>query len=336
MKYLLPFLISFFITVIFILAGIALGKKISWKGRNSFRHAHDRRSFRLGGIALALAFFGTVFLDKNLVATTSLYGVMAASVVLLLIGVWDDLREISWKFQLAGQVLAGIIVFSLGVRVYYISNPLTGGIIHFDSPIKVIFSAIFVVLWIIFMMNSMNWLDGIDGLSGGVSFIGAITIFVLSLKPEVNQPPMAILSVIFAGATLGFLVFNFYPSRIMAGTSGATFMGFILAVMAIFAGTKIATSILVLSLPGMDFMRVVWERWRNSSSLFEPDDRHLHYALIRYGWSPRKIGLCVYSVTLLLAIVALNTKIIGKSVALVTVFVVMVIFLFIISKKDHD
>lgn len=281
-----------------------------------------------------LAFFATVFLDKNLVVTASLYGVTAASAVLLLAGVWDDLREISWKFQLAGQILASVIVFSTGVRIYYISNPLTGGVIHFDSLIGVIFSAILVVLWIIFMMNSMNWLDGIDGLSGGVAFIGAMTIFVLSLKPEVNQPPMAILSIIFAGATLGFLVFNFYPSRIMAGTAGSTFMGFILAVMAIFAGTKIATSILVLSLPWMDFLRVVWERWRTGASIFLPDENHLHHKLLKLGWSQRKITLYFYGATLLFSLAALNMRAHGKSVMLASVCTVMVIFLFITSKNN--
>lgn len=284
---------------------------------------------------MILAFFATVFLDKNLVVTTSLYGIMAASVILLLIGVWDDLREISWKFQITGQVLASIVVFILGVRIYYISNPLTGGIIQFDSSAGIFFSFIIVVFWIIFMMNSMNWLDGVDGLSGGVAFICAITIFVLSLKPEVNQPPMAILSLIFAGTTLGFLVFNFYPSRIMAGTVGATFMGFVLAVMAIFAGTKIATSILVLSLPGMDFLRVILERWRGGASIFLPDENHLHHRLLKFGWSQRKITLYFYSITLLFSLVALNTRALGKSVTLAIVFAVMIIFLFITS-KSHD
>ncbi|GAH05001.1 unnamed protein product, partial [marine sediment metagenome] len=75
----------------------------------------------------------------------------------------------------------------------------------------------------------MNWLDGIDGLSGGVAFIAAVTIFILSLKPEVNQPPVGIISLALAGSILGFLIFNFYPAKILAGTSGAMFMGFSLA-----------------------------------------------------------------------------------------------------------
>ena len=179
----------------------------------------------------------------------------------------------------------------------------------------------------------INWFDGIDGLSGGMTFIGSITIFLLSLKPEVNQPPMAILSMILAGVALGFIIFNFNPSRIMAGTSGSMFMGFSLAVLAIFAGTKVATAILILSIPLIDFLWVIIERKLKNRSIFSPDSNHLHHKLLGLNYSQKQIALYLYILTATIAAVALNTKAFGKSVTFMIVGFIMVSFLFFITRK---
>lgn len=332
-KFIIPFLTSFFITVLFIIAGIFIGKKIKWRGRAASRHIHRAGVMRLGGVVMVIAFNLAILLNKDLIITPGLYGTMIASLILLLVGVWDDIREIYWKIQFFFQVALAVIVFIMGVRIYFITNPLTGGILDLDSGMGVIFSAILVIFWIILMINSMNWLDGVDGLSGGVTFVGALTIFFLSLKPEVNQPPVAILSMIAAGAVLGFLIFNFNPSRILAGTSGSMFMGFILAVLAIFAGTKIATSILVMAVPIIDCVWVIGERIKNKKSIFKPDKVHLHYKLLELGWSQKKIAFCFYGVTILIAVAALNTRFIGKAVTLLAAAAIMAVFLLVISRK---
>jgi UDP-GlcNAc:undecaprenyl-phosphate/decaprenyl-phosphate GlcNAc-1-phosphate transferase len=225
-----------------------------------------------------------------------------------------------------------MLVYIFGLRIYAITNPM-GGIIEMSSSWGIIFSVILVIIWIVAIINSLNWLDGIDGLSGGVSFICAMTMVFLSLTPDVNQPPMAIMALIIAGTILGFLVFNFYPSIIIAGTSGSMFMGFSLATLAIFAGTKIATAILVLVLPIIDFAWVIGERIRNGKSIFKADRNHLHHKLMDLGWSQRKIALHYYSVTILVSIVALNTRAIGKSITLLISIFIMVLTLFFINKK---
>lgn len=282
---------------------------------------------------MILAFISTVFLNSDLYISIQVFGVMAALMIILVVGVWDDVQEVFWKTQFFYQMASAIIIFIFGVRIYFVTQPLTGGIINLDSGLAVIFSILLVILWVVVMINSMNWIDGIDGLSGGVSFIGALTIFFLSLRPEVNQPPVAILAMIFAGATLGFLIFNFYPSMIMAGTAGSMFMGFSLAFLAIFAGTKIATAILVMALPMIDFVWVIGERFKKRKSIFKADKNHLHHKLLELGWSQRKIALYYYSITAMIAIVALNTRIIGKSITLISAFVIMAVALIFINKK---
>jgi UDP-GlcNAc:undecaprenyl-phosphate/decaprenyl-phosphate GlcNAc-1-phosphate transferase len=333
-KYLIPFLIAFFISVILITLGRYVGKRISWKGRDSERHIHRRGILRIGGIAIILAFNLSILLNKDLVMTAPLYGMMAGSLVLLVGGILDDIKEMFWKSQFLFQVAAVILVFIFGVRIYYMTNPFTGGIIEFSSGIGIVVSALLVLVWTIMLINAMNWVDGTDGLSGGITFIGALTIFFLSLKPEVNQPPMAILAMILAGATLGFLIFNFNPAFALAGTAGSTFMGFALATLAIFAGTKIATSILILSIPLIDFLWVVVERLKNKKSIFRPDRSHLHYKLLGLNWSQRQIAVFFYTITVIISVTALNTRAIGKTITILIAGLIMLAALCFISKKS--
>lgn len=332
-KYLIPFLEAFFFTIFIIIAILPLAKKISWGKRDTERHIHKKGIYRIGGVAMVLAFNLAILLNRDLVVSPELFGFMLASLVLMLVGVRDDMQEIFWKTQLFYQMAVSVLVFILGIRIYYVTNPLTGGIINLDLGGTVFFALLLVVFWIVFVINAVNWIDGVDGLSGGISLIAVGTIFLLSFKPEVNQPAVAIISSILLGALLGFLVFNFNPARIIAGTSGAMFMGLTLAILAIFSGTKIATAILVLTIPLVDFIWVIGERVRGGRSIFRADNNHLHHKLLEIGWSQRKIALHYYLASLLIALVALNTRVIGKSVTLVLSVSIMLIISFLVNRR---
>ncbi len=332
----MPFLISFSLTAILIYVIISLTKKIKWLGRENFRHIHKNNISRLGGLAMVIVFNLAILINKDLFLNSQFYGFLIGNIILLLVCFLDDLKEIRWKIQLFTQIATSVFVFIMGIRIYYITNPLNGGIIKLDSGIGVIFSVALVIFWLILVMNSINWADGIDGLSGGISFITVATIFFLSFHSEVNQPPIAIACAILMGTILGFLTFNFYPSKILAGTTGAMFMGFSLAVLAIFAGTKIATSLLVLAVPVIDSLWVVGERIRNKKSVFVPDRNHLHYKLMELGWSQRKIVLVYWVFTAVVATVALNTRMIGKGITLFLVAIIMIVATLAINKKISD
>jgi UDP-GlcNAc:undecaprenyl-phosphate GlcNAc-1-phosphate transferase len=333
MKYLIPFLISFSLTVILTYLTILFSKKIKGSGRKSLRHIHDDDVSRLGGLTMIVVFNFVILTNKDLFINAQLYGFLISNIILLFVCFWDDLREIFWKIQLFTQVAVSFFVFIMGIRIYYITNPLSGGIINLDSGFGVIFSAILVIFWLTLIMNAINWMDGIDGLSGGIAFITVTTIFFLSFYSQVNQPPIAIICAILMGTILGFLIFNFYPSRIIAGTTGAMFMGFSLAILAIFAGTKIATSLLVLAIPIVDFFWVIGERIRNKKSIFISDRKHLHYKLMELGWSQKKIVLVYWMLTSVIAVVALNTRAIGKGITLGLVIIIMISAILIINRK---
>lgn len=333
-KFISPFLLSFFLSVLFIWLLYPWAKKILWQGREEPRHLVKKiKALRIGGVAMILAFVLALFLDQNLFLSWEIKGLFLALALILIMGIKDDVKEISWKINLFFQVFLVVLVFLWGIRIEYITNPISLGVINFSGNVGLLISFLLVLIWILVLINALNWLDGVDGLSGGTAFISALTIFFLSLKPEVNQPPVAILAMAFAGAILGFLIFNFYPARILAGTTGSMFFGFTLAILAIFSGTKIATSILVLFLPLMDFLWVIGERIRDGKSIFKPDQKHLHFKLLELGWSPIKINCFFFSATAIFSLIALNTRILGKSVTLFAAILLMLGFLWFIREK---
>jgi len=287
---------------------------------------------RIGGAAIIIGFLATLLLNNNLVISEKLWGIIIVSSLILIFGIIDDFFNLEWKTQFIFQISVAILIFIFGVRVEYITNP-SGGLIFLDVGKYLLPSFIFVTAWILLMINSMNWVDGVDGLSGGVTLIGVFTIFFLSLKPEINQPPVGIITMALAGSILGFLIFNFYPSRILAGTSGSMFFGFILATLAIFAGTKIATALLVMAVPIIDAFWVIGERMRSGDSIFKSDNRHLHHKLLEIGWSPKKVASFFYSVTFLIAIVAVNTRAMGKAITLIIVAAIMIATLIFVNRR---
>ncbi|MDD3498572.1 MAG: MraY family glycosyltransferase [Candidatus Moranbacteria bacterium] len=323
--YLKPFLFALAISsaLIFFIIKMAEKRNFLIAKRKGERHIHDKRKkiSRLGGAAIIAAFLAAIFLDENLVIAKEMWGMILGGIIILLVGLADDVKELGWKTQLIFQSFAASMIFIFGARINYITNPF-GEIILFDTPEKVILGIFMGIVWSLILINSMNWLDGIDGLSGGVALVGAIAIFILSLKPEVNQPPVGIISIALSGSLLGFLIFNSYPAKIMAGTSGAFFMGFILAGISVFAGTKIATTLLVLAVPIIDFFWVIGRRIRLKKSIFEPDQEHLHHKLLGLGWSQREISLFFYSITALVAVVALSVGAVWK-VAVISLLLVL-------------
>jgi UDP-GlcNAc:undecaprenyl-phosphate GlcNAc-1-phosphate transferase len=281
---------------------------------------------RFGGVVVIAVFVFLVLLDKNLVITRPIAGILIGGLLILFFGLWDDLKNLNWRWQLVFQIIVAIIAIAFGVRSGFISNPF-GGVISLNNPAIYYF---FYILYFLIFLNSLNWLDGTDGLAGGVALASLAAVFFLSFKPEVNQPAVAILCAIAGGAVLGFLIFNFNPAKILAGTSGAWFFGFILASLSIFAGAKIATVMMAALIPILDLLRVVWERWRAGQSIFQKDHRHLHYLLLERGFGERKIFFLYFFASILIGALALNLNGIGK---LVMMAIVALIYFWIVLCK---
>jgi len=270
-----------------------------------------------------------VMIDKNLVITRPIMGILVGGLAVLLFGLSDDLKNLNWRWQLLFQIIVAVAAISFGVRSEFITNPL-GGLIFITNP--AIYFLLFTFYFLLFI-NALNWLDGTDGLAGGVTLASLGTIFFLSFKPEVNQPATAILCAIAGGAVLGFLIFNFNPAKILAGTSGAWFFGFLLASLSIFAGAKIATVMMAALIPMLDLTRVIWERWQAGQSIFQKDRRHLHYLLFERGLEERKMFFLYFLASAIIGFLALNLNAMGKLVIMIVISAIYLAAYYFITRK---
>ncbi len=281
---------------IYFLGAVLMSAGISFS--ISFFQSKTRMGFvrRFGGIAVAVPLLVIILASSQIETTIAIKGLIFGLVAILIFGILDDILNLSWKYQLLFQVILVLfLVVMFSFSVDYFVGPFEK-VFRIDTILFEIwnfrfsfFGFIFVLVWFLMIINSVNWADGINGLSGVVGLLGGIALFWISLTQDVNQPAIAILALIFIGAILGFWWNNFPKGKIEAGTSGSYAIGFFLATTAIMAGTKIATILIVLIIPLVDFIWVVIERWQNNLPITKKDKRHLHYKLRACGWSDVKI-----------------------------------------------
>lgn len=327
--YFQPFLVSFSVTALLLLL---LREVLTHARRSALYKVLPVRRF--GGVAIIIAFLLAIFLNTQLIVTPVITGMIVGSGAILLFGIWDDVITLGWKVQLIFQFFLGILLFVSGMRIFSLPVPFVGQVFVNTLPGGEMISCIVLILWVIFVMNVLNWVDGIDGLLPSIATLAFLALFFLSISSQVNQPPLGILSVVLAGSVLGLLLFNMPPSRFFAGTSGSFFVGFSLASLSVLSGAKIATAILVLSLPILDALWVFTERLQSGRSPFHGgDSRHLHYRLREIGWSDKHIvaGYTIY--TGIVGVIALSTGSLGKTVALLFLGTIITVFLFWVRKK---
>jgi len=214
--------------------------------------------------------------------------------------------------------------------VHYITNPL-GGIIYITSSLL---SALVIFFWLMGMMYTTKLLDGLDGLVSGVCVIASVILFCVSLFWDIDQSGTSILALILAGATLGFLIFNFYPAQIFLGEGGSTFLGFMLGILAIISGAKIATTLLIMGIPILDVGWVIARRlFKEKRSAFLADKKHLHHQLLGLGLNQRQVVFILYFLTLLFGSMAIFQETVGKLISFGILILVMIIFTIIVTKN---
>ncbi|MGB4006961.1 MAG: MraY family glycosyltransferase, partial [Halanaerobiales bacterium] len=231
------FLVFFFSLIISFMATPIIKKLALFI--NAVDIPNDRRINRvpiptLGGIAIYLGFMGAMFFSSSISNLT--LGIFVGGSFILLIGILDDLYELSARLKLAGQILAAIILILFNIRVEFITNPFSGGMIYLGY-----WGIPLTILWIIGITNTVNLVDGLDGLAAGISTIAAFTLFFVALQE--GQVTAAILSLILAGSALGFLPYNFNPAKIFMGDTGAMFCGYILAAISVAGALKSAATV---------------------------------------------------------------------------------------------
>lgn len=345
--YVAPFVIAALISGGLTYSVIKVARKFGWADFPSPRKVHTLPTPRLGGVAIVLSFL-LLAVGYNLISTRldfgvnhififdkRLFGTLLGVLILLVIGIIDDIRGMRPWQKLIGHFLAAFMVVLFGVGISYLRLPgglhvelsnLVYPIYLFDHVYHfVVWSDLLTIFWIVLMINTMNFLDGLDGLASGVSVIASVAIFFLSLS--LGQPAVALLAIIFSGSVFGFLPWNFNQAKIFMGDSGSMFLGFMLGVLAVISGGKLATAFLVLGIPLLDVIWVVLRRIFHGKSPFQADKMHLHHRLLAIGFSQRQAVIVLYFVAAAFGVVAVLSGTEAKIQALFWLLGVMVFFI---------
>ncbi len=290
------------------------------------RRIHERPTPTLGGIAMLIALlaalgvarvmpgFGAVF------ESSEPFGLAIAAIVILAIGMLDDLREVSAPAKVAGQVFAASILGLAGVVMFYFRVPFAD--FYVLSPDL---GFLVTVVWVVAMANAVNLIDGLDGLAAGVVAIAAGAFFVYSyrladvglLSPD-NMAPLIV--AITCGLCVGFLPHNFHPAKVFMGDSGSLLLGLLMAATTISVGGRTADQFsgqtyfffaplvipfVILGVPFVDTALAIIRRARRRSSLSQADKEHLHHRLMRQGHGQRRSVLILWAWTAILSGVVL-------------------------------
>jgi UDP-GlcNAc:undecaprenyl-phosphate/decaprenyl-phosphate GlcNAc-1-phosphate transferase len=279
---------------------------------------------RLGGVAIfasALISLAVVVLMNNSQLNSSWItggkgiAILCGIAGMLFLGIWDDAYDLKPSRKFLGQVVISSVLYYAGVRISAFSIPFSSEAL----PLGILAYPI-TVLWITGVTNAFNLTDGLDGLASGIALIAFAAIVPIAiLRQDIAS---VLLGVVYAGAVLGFLRYNFHPAKVFLGDSGSMTLGFVLAVLSIQSSTKgsavvaIAVPLLALGLPIMETLLSMVRRYLRSftpegevsSSLksklkvmFLPDRRHIHHRLLDQGFTHRAAVLALYFIAGILA-----------------------------------
>lgn len=323
-----------------------LVRKLAFKwgalDRPNQRKVHQQVMPRLGGLAVFIAFTTAVLLTQQL--SGHIIGLLVGGGLIILLGIVDDIRGISPKVKLAGQLVAACVVavtpfFELSVK--FLTNPFSN-----ELPLALgLLSIPVTVLWIVSVTNAVNLIDGLDGLAGGTVFIAGLTLAAV-VWIEISRSPAGsdgqyeaiTLALILAAAVLGFLRYNFYPAKIFLGDTGSMYLGFSVAVLSVMGLAKSATFIsiiipvVILGIPLLDTTCAIIRRFNGQKPITQPDKEHLHHRLMKMGLNHRQAVLCIYGVNIVLGLSAILLTLLTPKQAIIFLVVLSTAVLILANK----
>ena len=306
---------------------------------NSAHKSHKNPVPYLGGVAIIIgvvivsyiALISNKFTWSNFWLATSVLG---PAVAMGLVGLWDDIKSLNPLPRFIGQSIAGLVVAIILILNDNIGNPT--GITALDAAIT--------VLWIVGICNSINFFDNLDGGAAGTVAITAISLTYLAITGD--QYFIAALSIVVAGSTLGFLIWNRAPARIYMGDAGALFLGLLIATLTIrfkpstdTLVSSLAIPVLLLAIPILDTTVAVFSRLRRKVSPFQGGKDHLSHRLVRSGLSRKLSAITLWSLTGLFSFFAVlvSRSNNGHEVVIILTSLVfwLVLFIYFFRAKDN-
>lgn len=265
------------------------------------RRVHSSPIPLLGGLAVCVGFALPLLLYCDL--SQPVIGLLAGGLLVLVVGVVDDVFDLRPWQKLIGQVAAALVLIWFGGKIEFLTNPF-GGMIYLSY-----YSIPLTVLWVVALTNVVNFMDGIDGVAAGISAITCLTIFAVAWLND--QPYVAPLALALAGAALGFLRHNLHPATIFMGDAGAMFLGYTIAGISVIGAVKGATTLalsipaVALGLPIVDTALVIVRRIGRGTPFYAADNSHMHHRLLDRGFDQRQAAAFMFRISMLLAVAAL-------------------------------
>ncbi|WP_226682042.1 glycosyltransferase family 4 protein [Sutcliffiella horikoshii] len=294
--------IASFVTVLFVTPLIIkLAHKIGATDKPNKRKVHQKIMPRLGGLAI---FIGVIvgYMVSGLY-DERIYGIIVGAIIIVIIGVLDDMYELKARTKLLGQFLvAGVVVYT-GLKIEFLTIPFV--VERFDLGWMAI---PITIIWIIGITNAINLIDGLDGLAAGISSIAIATLAVMA--GIAGKELILTLCLVILASTIGFLFFNFHPAKIFMGDTGALFLGYCIAVLSLLGLYKSVTlfsfliPIIILGVPVFDTAFAIIRRILNKQPISAPDKSHLHHRLLAKGISHRNTVLLIYAFGIFFSICA--------------------------------
>ena len=339
-QFFILFIISYVLvgTLTPLMRKLAVSRKILDKP-NSTHKSHTNPVPYLGGVAIILGIvvtsyltlFLSAFTTKNFWLATS---VLAPAIALGIIGLLDDLKNLSPLPRFIGQSIAGLVISTILILSENLGNPTS----------VVLIDILISVIWVVGICNSINFFDNVDGGAAGTVAISSALLTYLALSAD--QSFIAALSLVIAGSTLGFLIWNKAPARIYMGDAGALFLGVLMATLTVRFEPKtesslgsFATPLLVLAVPILDTTIAVFSRLRRKISPFQGGRDHLSHRLVRAGLSRKLAAIVLWSLTGFFGLFAVLISLPNSNYEVIIVLIALVfwllLFLFFFMTKDN-
>lgn len=278
------------------------------------RKVHEKVTPTLGGVAIYAAMMlgmGVYLIIGNKKVSSDLLGVIVGATIIMLFGAIDDIRGLSPLSKLFGQILSAGALVIMGVQIQNIHFPGTA-VISLSPELSVVVS----LIWVVAFINIINLIDGLDGLAAGITCIAGFSTFYFATQTGVGGAYVdaALISIVMAGACLGFLRYNFNPASIFMGDSGSMLLGFLLGAVTIqgvlksIAAVALIVPLMALAIPIIDTMMAIARRLRRGQPITHADKEHIHHRLLNMGHSQRQAVLLLYFWTALLCGTSLALK----------------------------
>jgi UDP-GlcNAc:undecaprenyl-phosphate GlcNAc-1-phosphate transferase len=282
---------------------IVLSHRRGWLDYPDYRKRHAYPVPPLGGVAIFVVLWGAIFVlmqvrpEALALFRHDSVTIFAGAIVIFLLGLYDDFRPVRAEGKLIMQTIVCIWLWVNGLGIFQLWVPTVGGVALGVWSLPV------TLIWFILLVNAINIIDGMDALAGGVALIGLISVMIIGVRVQVADA--VVLSLILAGALVGFLQYNRPPARVFLGDSGSLSLGYFFAVLALWLPIKrytvvaVYVPILAVLVPLAESAWSIFRRLARGRTPTAADRGHLHYRLLEQGFTAGGVRLLFYGLSLI-------------------------------------